>query len=125
MAVGLTAVVGCGKARTRVAGTVTINGSPMDRGVIAFDPLDPSLGPKVGGKIMDGAYELDPTRGPFPGKYRVEIRWMKATGKKFKNDDGGIEEVRVEGLPAKYHDESELTAEIGGWGNKLDFDVTP
>ena len=123
--VGCLAATGCGKSRARVAGTVTVNGSPMELGMIAFDPVDPGLGPKVGGKVMDGAFVLDDTRGPFPGKHRVELHWLKPTGRKVKNPDGVLEDERADALPAKYHEKTELTAEIGSWSNTVNFDVKP
>jgi hypothetical protein len=116
---------GCGQSRQSVHGSVTIDGTPMDLGMITFVPEDTSQ-TSVGGKISDGKFSLDATRGPLPGKYRVEIRWAKKTGRKVPNGDGGMQDETAEGLPAKYNTDTELTATIGSWGsNSVDFNLTP
>jgi hypothetical protein len=125
VAVACAAATGCQKSRSKVSGTVTVNGAPMELGIIAFDPVDPADGPKVGAKVMDGTYELDATRGPFPGPHRVELHWLKPTGRKVKNPDGVLEDERADALPPKYNTNTELTADIGSWSNTVNFDVTP
>ena len=95
--------------------------------MITFTPIDP-VGEQtsVGGKVTNGAYELDSTRGPLPGKYRVEIYWSKKTGKQVPNaDGGGMQDEMIEGLPEKYNKKTELTTEITSWTSKADFDLTP
>ena len=116
---------GCGYSRVPVRGTVTINGAPMDLGMITFVPEDPNQ-TSVGGKVSDGQFYLDATRGPYPGKYRVQISWAKKTGRKVPNGDGGMQDETAEGLPARFNTETELTASISSWSsNSLDFNLTP
>jgi hypothetical protein len=107
-----------------LSGTVTINGAPMDLGMITFVPEDPSQ-TSVGGKVSDGKFSLDATRGPYPGKYRVQIHWAKKTGRKVPNGDGGMQDETAEGLPAKFNQDTELTATITSGSNKVDFNLTP
>jgi hypothetical protein len=98
----------------------------MDLGMITFSPADPSGGQtSVGGKVTDGTYYLDATRGPLPGKYRVEIYWSKKTGKKVPTGDGGMQDDMKEGLPAKFNKNTELTFEVTSRTSKADFDLTP
>jgi hypothetical protein len=122
-----TVLVGCGPAHVPVSGSVTVDGKPMDDGSIAFVPLDGSAEQvTVGGHVANGTYSIDKTRGLSTGKYKVEIRWSKKTGKKVPNGDGGTNDVVVEGLPAKYNTSSELTAEIKSGPNvDVNFDVKP
>ena len=118
------ALGGCGQSRRSLSGTVTINGAPMERGMITLTPED-SNQTSVGGKISDGKFYLDATRGPFPGKYRVEIHWAKKTGRKVPNGDGGMDDEVKEGLPAKYNTNTELTANVTWATRSLDFQLTP
>jgi hypothetical protein len=119
-------LAGCGQSRRAIEGTVTVNGVPMDLGMITFNPVDPAGGQtSVGGKVTNGSYQLDATRGPLPGKYRVEIYWSKKTGKQVPNSDGGMQDEMIEGLPEKYNKNTELTTEITSWTSKASFDLTP
>jgi hypothetical protein len=63
--------------------------------------------------------------GATAGKYRVEIHWNKPTGKKIRNPmdkDEMIDEM-IDGLPAKYHTNSELTAEVSPKQSTFDFEL--
>jgi hypothetical protein len=98
----------------------------MELGMITFVPADPSAGRATcGGKVTNGTYSLDATRGPFPGSYRVEIYWAKKTGRRVPSGDGGVQEETAEGLPARFNKNTELTATITPGSNTADFDLTP
>jgi hypothetical protein len=125
-AISCAAVLGCGHGRRPVHGTITVNGVPMELGMITFVPTEASSGQVMcGGKVTNGTYSLDATRGPFPGRYRVEIYWAKKTGRRVPNGDGAIQEETVEGLPAKFNKNTELTATITSGSNTVDFNLTP
>jgi hypothetical protein len=114
-------VLGCSsEGRVGVGGRVTYAGEPLPLGSITFIPTS-EKGIRGGGLIVNGAYTVEPTFGLLPGPHRVEIRWAKATGKKYKNEFGEEIDVRQEGLPAKYHANSTLTADIKSRGNEIDF----
>ena len=105
---------GCGTPTTaEVAGEVTVDGRPVDAGSVTFVPTDPN-GRQFHAIVENGAYKVTHKRVPpaLPGKYKVEVRWAKPTGKKVMTD-GGEQDDRKEGLPAKYHAASELTADLG------------
>jgi hypothetical protein len=127
------AVAGCTKSRSPVTGTVTYAGQPVDTGGIDFISADPDGSRfRLGGPIHDGKYAITADRGPFPGKYRVEITWMKAFGKPIVIDESGSDggakrEIanRKQALPAKYNEKSELTAEITSGRNTVNFDLAP
>jgi hypothetical protein len=54
----------------------------------------------------------------------VEIHWAKKTGK--QHHDGELDMMvddRKEGLPPRYHKDSELTAEVSAKQTTFDFDL--
>src|SRR5262249_20522185 len=81
-----------GTGQVEVEGTVAYNGQPIKAGSIAFLPAgkgDQQAPPRGGGgTILDGKYHIPEKDGPHAGSYRVEIRWAKPTGNKFKSETG-------------------------------------
>jgi hypothetical protein len=115
---GLVGLAGCGgSGQAAVEGTVTYDGQPID-GAIAFVGGERS----AGAAVIAGKYEIPAETGPLPGDYKVQIRWQKKTGKKFKTDAGEFDDAK-EGLPAKYHDATTLTATVKGGKNVIDFNL--
>jgi hypothetical protein len=113
-----------GAQRIPLKGKVTVDGQPMDAGTISFEPLDPSKQRPSGGSILDGSYNVEEPMGANAGSYRVVIHWQKPTGKKVKViDSDELVEQRAEGLPAKYHKNTEITAEISPEKNEFNFDL--
>ena len=114
---------GCGEKATgqAVSGSVTLDGQPLEEGQILFTPLQE--GPSANAEIKGGRYQLPKARGPGPGKYRVEIRAYKDTGKTERAEVAGSTEVVVIPIiPARYNQNSELEAEIvEGVENTFDF----
>lgn len=73
MAAVLVSSTGCGgPVRRAVAGSVTLDGQPLDEAVILFVPLDAG-GRKTGGPIAAGRYAVGKDVGLLPGRYRVEV----------------------------------------------------
>jgi hypothetical protein len=130
VAVAAAALVGCGSTasdRSRVRGAVRYGGEPVDEGGIAFIPE--AGNPKqvrATGEIRDGHYDLDSSRGPFPGKYRVEIYWYKKTGRKIASPSGkAFKDETRQVIPEKYNEKTELKVEVESGRNTLDFDLKP
>jgi hypothetical protein len=127
---GLCAVLaGCGSStykgdkRYPLAGEVTFEGQPVDLGSISFIPVE-GKGRASGGTITDGKYDVPEEQGANAGTYRVEIRWLKRTGKKLKDvESGEMYDERREALPAKLHTNSELTVEVPLPENRHDFNL--
>lgn len=123
------AVAGCsrgydGDRRFSLSGKVTVDGQPLDSGNISFIPKSGDRQRVSGGPIVDGTYSVLEESGANAGSYRVEIRWQKATGKKYKDPDSGeMFDVRKEGLPARYHSKSELTADVSDDKTTFDFEL--
>lgn len=78
-----------------------------------------------GGPIEDGEYSVPEEQGASGGKYQIELRWNKITGKRVYDEFAGEEvDERKEGLPKKYQEDSELVVEVPSPDNTYDFDVT-
>jgi hypothetical protein len=121
------ALAGCGSAKYKgakqypLAGEVTFEGEPIDVGSISFIP-ESGKGRPSGGVITDGKYDVPEEMGANAGKYRVEIRWLKRTGKKLKDAESGeMYDERREALPDKLHTNSELSVEVPLPDNRHDF----
>jgi len=122
-------IAGCGsreytgERRFPLSGKVSVDGQPMEFGVISFLP-EGEGGRVSGGPIKNGTYAVDEARGATAGKYRVEIRWNKPTGRRVKDAYGEeIMDEYKEGLPDKYHTKSELTAEVSSKQTMFDFEL--
>ncbi len=115
-----------GSKRYSLTGKVTFNGEPVDLGSISFIPLGADQRVS-GGEIVDGTYTVPEERGANAGKHRIEIHWQKKTGEVILHHYEGkppVEEfVRTEGIPAEFHSESTLTADVGDNKTTFDFDL--
>ncbi len=132
LAVLCTFMLGCGSKaydgdkRFAVSGNVTFDGEPVDGGIIRFVSESASGKERVsGGVITAGKYSVDEGQGPNAGKYQVEIRWSKPTGKQVKDtqDTGAMIDVVKEAIPSKFNEVTELRAEVSGTKTKFDFDL--
>src|SRR5438094_4586 len=79
-------VLGCGSGRVIVQGTVTVNGQPLESGVISFTPAA-GQGASAGTDIEHGSFGLRKASLP-PGEYLVAINAFRGTGKKTWNGMG-------------------------------------
>jgi len=100
--------------RTRIHGTVTLDGSSLTAGKIRLFALTGGVG--TDGAIVNGAYDIPADRGVTAGSYRVEISVERSTGRKVPDRDGeagAMKDETVESIPARYNKDSTL---------KIDFD---
>ena len=122
-------MAGCGPAdskRASVSGRVTFNGEPLAEGAITFTPHARNEGPPAGGTIRDGEYSIGYEKGPVIGKNRVEISAFRETGKTITIGYGpGATDMaeRVETIPAKYNENSELIEDLIPGPNTIDFEL--
>src|SRR5262245_571902 len=123
------ALAGCsgrkysGDKRYPLVGEATFEGQPIDLGSISFIPVSGKV-PPAGGVITDGKYEVLEEKGATAGTYRVEIHWLKRTGKKLRDaETGEMYDERREALPDKLHTNSELTIEVPLPKNRHDFNL--
>lgn len=117
--------VGCGESgpkRAPVWGTVSVDGKPLERGVINFFPVDGTTGPSAGGPIKDGAFDLDDREGPVVGTNRVEIRGFRKTGKTYRDEMFRKDvDVEVQVVPPEYNERSQETRTIQAGGTEIHF----
>lgn len=116
---------GCGRTDGRLAikGAVTLDGQPVDKGVVSFFPVTASKEATVAGAVVSrGRYALTPSKGLKPGAYRVEIRIPQPTGSMTVDRATGesAPETR-EAAPARYNERSELQATVAPGMGDLDF----
>lgn len=95
-----------------VTGTVTIDGTPAEKGSISFIPVD-GMSPTAGATIENGKYKSE---API-GESKVEIRVPKVVGKKklYETPESPVQDIMAEVLPDKYNESTELrfTAQKG------------
>jgi hypothetical protein len=58
--------------RQRVSGTVTLDGKPLERGTILFQPVS-ELPTGIAVPISGGQYYIEKAQGLVPGSYKVKI----------------------------------------------------
>jgi hypothetical protein len=120
---------GCGKngpRRAAASGRVTLEGQPIEEGVIQFLPIEGTAGPEAGGVIANGQYDIAQQHGPFVGKARVELRASKKTGRKIQDPtgrSGTLTDEYKEMFPPDCNTNSSLVREIKDGLNKLDFEI--
>ena len=111
----LAGVSGCGGDaidRLAVSGEVTLDGRPLDDASITLVPIGP--GPSAGAEISAGNFTIERSVGPSPGKYRVEIRAYRGTGRQIPDDDapGQMIEATEPIIPGRYNRDTELEVEV-------------
>ena len=81
------AVTGCGgTGRVPVSGKVTLDGQPLEHGLINFRPSQGNAGPGSGGVVNEGRFEIPADKGLRPGSYKVSITALK----KNRSHDTGL-----------------------------------
>lgn len=122
-------VSGCGgDGRVAISGSVTLDGKPVEKGSISFQPED-GIGPGTGAEIKGGCYEITGAAAATPGRKKVSITAVRKTGKQiaagmpFPSGTMIDEEVTVppRGMRLAPTYPAEVTA---GKKNELDFKLT-
>jgi hypothetical protein len=76
LSVVLFSIDGCSseaKVGELVEGSVTVDSIPFMEGLIAFEPIKTTPGPKVTAEIVDGKFIIGPEMGLQAGEFRIEI----------------------------------------------------
>src|SRR6187402_3508457 len=76
---GFVVMTGCGGdplGRQPISGTVSIDGAPVEKGNIAFTPVD-TAPTSTGGTIEAGKFSFERSKGLPAGKYRVKVNAPK------------------------------------------------
>jgi len=77
-------VAGCGSGQPQgpsVTGMITVSDSqgdtvPLSDGLITWEPIRLTSGPKVSARVQSGRYEFPPESGLCGGQYRIEVMAM-------------------------------------------------
>jgi hypothetical protein len=129
LAVAATALGTCGCGRDGgllpLAGTVSWQGRPLDKGSIVFVPTAGHRGPKLGAKIVGGDYKIDAERGATPGVYRVEVRSDSGEYPHSPTDARPGPRVTASSrqllIPPEYNSQSRLTVAVSADQTTFDF----
>jgi hypothetical protein len=117
--------VGCGggdASRQGIYGTVTVDGKPLEKGIITIKPAEGTEGPVVGGPIEGGKYQIKAGEGPVIGEHRVEISSTKVGEQKVvvvPGEPPGY--TSIETIAPQYNTRSTLTVTIKEGSNEQDF----
>jgi hypothetical protein len=113
------ALGGCGGAdddlpRQALSGTVTLDGQPLELGIIQFQPSSAQEPLPAGAEIKDGTFTIARDEGPTPGNYRV---FITSSGGKKPPTPAGTSGEKMPGImpdliPAKYNSNSTLTVKV-------------
>ncbi|HYH63772.1 MAG TPA: hypothetical protein VD866_03645 [Urbifossiella sp.] len=121
----LVLVAGCGGGKTTLEGEVTFGGQPVDGGAIILIPKE-AKDSASGARIINGKYTITSKADRLPpGTYKVQINWLKPTGKKVKSEsdsDQMIDETQ-EVIPMEYNTQTKLTVEITSGSNTKNFEL--
>ena len=101
-----------------VSGTVTLDGQPLQSGLIRFVPVDGQT-PTAEATITDGEFSAE-----VPvGEKQVSISAPKIVGKRkvYETPDAPSIDIVAELLPARYNVTSELTLNVTGGRQDAEF----
>lgn len=123
----------CGCAnnpRAGIAGRVLLDDQPLDKGYILFQPAPGAQSPNAGASIEDGYYSVPVSKGPLPGRYRVEIHSFRKTGRKIPvgapanlGGRGAMGDEEAEAIPPRYNAQTTLECELQSGDNVHDFEL--
>ncbi|MDB5391984.1 MAG: hypothetical protein JWM11_7630 [Planctomycetaceae bacterium] len=120
IAVSLTGCGGSkGPAEGTISGKVTLDGKPLEKGAISFQPTD-GLGKSAGGKIVNGYYSTTATLGPK--KVQIQAPKVVGTFKAYDTPDSPVLDKIEELIPAKYNAQSELKIDVKTGSTTANFD---
>lgn len=122
-------VTGCGDGKVQVRGTVLFEGTPVEEGMIAFEPTD-GKGPTTGGPIVGGSYDLKDKAASTVGEKIVRIVAVRKTGRKIPAGSpappGTMVDEMIQCIPKEFNDHSTMKVQVtAGKANILDFDLKP
>ncbi|MGI6417930.1 MAG: hypothetical protein ACOX1P_19940 [Thermoguttaceae bacterium] len=109
---------GPGGPTATVEGTVSIDGTAVDNGVISFTPLESDAGTAVSAEIHAGKYQAN---GVPIGRVMVQFYATKETGKTIVEEGNQYPET-VSLIPQKYQTGVEVT--VGQKKESHDFELT-
>jgi hypothetical protein len=123
MLLGLGGVVlgsGCGPGTATIDGEVTVDGKPLEKGVISYTPADGNGAP-VTAEVRNGRYEVR----TVAGRKVVQISAPIVVGqrKEHKGPGAALIDITEESLPPSCNSKSELTFEATAGANTKNWAV--
>jgi hypothetical protein len=123
-------VSGCGGdslGRQPIAGSVSLDGAPLEQGTINFQPVDSTVPTTTGGPIAAGKFAFERQKGLAAGKYRVIVNAGKpGTGGTVVEGamPGDTVAPKVELIPPDWNTNSTQTVDVQSSGkNEFSFDI--
>ena len=112
---------GCdsGPVKGTVTGTVTLDGQPVEDGLIRFVPADGNSQP-ADCILVKGVYTVTMT----VGDKKVEVTWSKSTGNAPADTAVQSTQKSVEMIPAKYNVQTTLLYSVVKGPQQKDFPLT-
>jgi hypothetical protein len=110
----------CGPQTSSISGTVTVDGAPLEKGVISYVAAE-GQDPPATAEIAGGKYSVQTT----PGKKKVQLSAPRVIGKRkeYNSPDAPEIEISEESLADKYHAQTELTFDAEPGSNSKDWQV--
>lgn len=119
---GLALAGGCGgQTKAQVSGTITLDGVPVENGVIQFYPTG-GAGQTAGGGIENGKYKVEAS----VGEMTVTVTASKVVGKQklYDTPDSPVVDKVVEVIPDEYNKVSTLKVTLKAGANQnVDFEL--
>jgi hypothetical protein len=113
------AAVGCGKSKPIMEGLVTLDGVPIEKGLIMLVPAN-GKGQTAGGGIEAGRYRISAS----PGTMRIRINAARKDGTMLDPSapwTGVMIDRYVEYVPDRYNEQTNLEVTVTAGLNKHDF----
>jgi len=114
-------------SRVSVAGTVLLDGKPLEHGTIQFlSSLQAEFPHADVSLIQNGKYAIMSSQFLVPGSYRIQIRSyaQERVPTSIKKNAYELPPEKWVRVPARYNDESVLRVKIQSRGlSKIDFDL--
>jgi hypothetical protein len=122
----LIALAGCGDenplGRLPVTGTVSLDGKPLERGSVSFEPL--GGGTSSGSTIAAGEFAIREEKGLPPGRYRVRVYSASAETAPEDQLPGESGPPHKDLIPKTWNANSEQQVEVTEGGeNAFNFDI--
>ncbi len=119
--IGLLLVAGCGQPTVgTVSGTVTMDGKPLDQGIISFVSAD-VRGAPVTVNVTAGKYQLETTIGNK--QVQISAPQVVGTRKEYNGPNAPLVEITAERLGPEYNSRTTLTYTVMPGTNTKDWDV--
>jgi hypothetical protein len=115
---------GCGGngGRSKISGTVQVDGKPLKSGIVSFQPAPGNPAPSAGCPVAEGRFEIPASAGLMPGNYLVRVEAFRETGKKIRDPQRGLV---PEIVPLTFRERLPLEAKVTAMkNNQFEFNLT-